>query len=178
MQPLKLIWAGELDSGSRADALVAGLESREPPAGVSVFLDEACCRIETSTRSAWAFLTWAVSALMIGLGLTTGNWFIWALSPFMILAAVMQTWGRVLIVARDGRLTVFEGLAGIGWRRRMPLHTMERVEYAVKRGRGGSTTWIVLTCAGRKMKFGRYLNDEQTQFVVAFLLDARRSLAP
>jgi hypothetical protein len=50
---------------------------------------------------------------------------------------------------------------------------IQRVEYAVKRGRGGSTSWIVLNDA----KFGRHLNEEQIRFVIALLLDATRSLA-
>ena len=172
---MELIWDGERDSGSRAAALIAALQSREPPAGVHVFLEDS--RIEISTRSAWAFATWAVSALMIWFGRTSDNWFLLALSPFMGAAAIMQSLGVIGILIGDEQLTVFEGIAGIGRRIRMPLRGIQRVEYKAKHGRGGSTGWIVLHNANRHVKFGRHLNDEQIEFVIAFLLDSSQSLA-
>jgi hypothetical protein len=90
----------------------------------------------------------------------------------MIGAAIMQSLGRVSILIKDERVRVFEGIGGIGRRIEIPLRGIRRVEYVVKRGRGGSTSWIVLNHA----KFGRHLNEEQIRFVIALLLDATRSL--
>jgi hypothetical protein len=172
-----LIWDGVLDTGSRAESLVADLQSSEPPAGVAISLRESHAFVEISTRSWWAIATWAVSALMIWFGLTSDNWFLLVLAPFMMGAAVMQSLGKVSILIKDQQLSVFEGVGGVGRRRRMPLGSIERVEYAVKRGRGGSTAWIVLHSDGRDVKFGRHLNEEQIHFVIACLLDAIASLA-
>jgi hypothetical protein len=177
VQSPELIWDGELDSGSREAALVSDLQSREPPVGTSISLRHSHTLIEITTRSWWALATWAVSLLMIWFGLTSINWFLLVLAPFMIGAAIMQSLGRISILIRDERISVFEGVGGIGRRREMPLREIQRVEYAAKHGRGGSTAWIVLHDADRKMKFGRHLNDEQIRFVIALLLDATRSLA-
>ncbi len=177
MQSPELIWDGELDSGSREAELVHKLQSREPPAGVSISLRPSHTFIEMTTRSLWAIATWAVSGLMIWFGLTSSNWFLLVLAPFMIGAAIMQSLGRLWILIKDEQLVLFEGVGGIGRRREMPLREIQRVEYAAKHGRGGSTAWIVLHDADRKVKFGRHLTDEQIRFVIAFLLDATRSLA-
>jgi hypothetical protein len=173
----ELIWDGELDSGNREAALFVHLESGQFPKGVSVALNKSHAFVEVSTRTMWALATWAVSGVMLWFGLTSTNWFLLVLLPFMMGAAVMQSLGRICILIRDERVSVFEGVGGIGWRREMALRTIERVEYAVKHGRGGSTAWIVLHDADRSMKFGRHLNDEQIRFVIALLLDATRSLA-
>jgi hypothetical protein len=172
---VELFWNGKRDSGSRAETLVSRLQSREPPAGVQVILEDS--RIDISTRSAWAFATWSVSAMMIWIGLTSTNWFLLALAPFMIAAAIMQSWGRTSIVVQDERVRVFEGVGSVGRRNRVALRSITRIEYAVKNGNGGSTTWIVLHDGRREIKFGRHLNEEQIHFVIAFLLDATRSLA-
>jgi len=171
-----LIWEGELDSGSRAAALSAFL-SAGPPDGVAISLNLSHCFVEIPTRSNWAIATWAVSAVMVGFGLTSSNWFLLFLAPFMIGAAAMQSFGRIWILVRDERVVVFEGVGGIGWRREMDLRTIQRVEYAVKRGRGGTTEWIVVQDAGRNLKFGRHLNHEQICFTIALLLDAVESFA-
>jgi hypothetical protein len=171
-----LIWDGVLDSGSRIAALVADLASREPPAGVSISLTKSHAFVEIATRSWWAIATWTVSALMVGFGVTSSNWFLLVLTPFMMGAAVMQSFGRICILLHDEQVNVFEGVGGIGRRREVSLRTIESVEYAVKHGRGGSTAWIVIHDGKRKVKFGRHLNDEQIHFVIAFLLDATRSL--
>ncbi len=176
MHSAGLIWDGVLDSGSRVAALVADLASREPPAGVSISLTKSHAFVEITTRSWWAIATWAVSALMVGFGVTSSNWFLLVLTPFMVGAAVMQSFGRICILIRDEHVSVFEGVSGIGRRREVSLRTIESVEYAVKHGRGGSTAWIVIHDEGRKVKFGRHLNEEQIHFVIAFLLDATRSL--
>lgn len=173
-----LIWDGELDSGSREAALVADLGSREPPTGVSISLRESHAFIEIETRSLWAFATWTVSAVMVWFGLTSNNWYLLVLAPFMVGAAIMQSFGRICILVIDQRLNLFEGVGGIGWRREIALNTIQSVEYAVKHGRGGSTAWIVVHDGGGDVKFGRHLNDDQIRFVIAFLLDAIRSLAP
>jgi hypothetical protein len=165
-----------LDSGNRGAALVAHLESCAPPAGASIALKESHAFIEITTRSWWAIATWAVSALMVGFGLTSSNWFLLVLAPFMIGAAMMQSFGRICILVDEETVRVFEGVGGIGWRRSMPLREIQRIEYAVKRGRGGSTAWIVIDDGRRKLKFGRHLNEEQIHFVIALLLDAMRSL--
>ncbi|HTB16431.1 MAG TPA: hypothetical protein VK752_32915 [Bryobacteraceae bacterium] len=175
MHSPELIWDGELDSGSRGAALVADLGSSAPPEGVSISLRDSHAFIEIATRSWWALATWVVSALMIWFGLTSDNWFLLVLSPFMMGAAIMQSFGRICILIRDQQLSVFEGVGGIGKRRAMPLSAIRSVEYAVKRGRGGSTAWIVIH-ADRDVKFGRHLNGEQIHFVIAFLLDATRSM--
>jgi hypothetical protein len=114
---------------------------------------------------------------MIWFGLTSNNWFLVVLAPFMVGAAIMQSLGSTCIVFRDEQVRVFEGVAGIGTRRKMALRAIRRVEYAAKHGRGGSTAWIVLQDERRSVKFGRHLNDEQTRFVIALLLDAVQSLA-
>ena len=177
MNPPELIWDGERDSGSRREALVAGLESGRHPKGLSVSLTKSHAFIEIPTRSGWAIVTWSVSAIMVWFGLTSLNWFLLVLAPFMAAAAIMQSFGRVLILLREPEVRVFEGVGGIGRRLEMPLRSIQRIEYAVKRGRGGTTTWIVLSDGARDLKFGRHLNDEQIQFVIAFLLDAARSVA-
>lgn len=164
---MELIWDGELDSGPRIAALVADLQSGNRPAGVSV--SEKHSFVEIPTRSYWAVATWTVSAIMIAFGLTANNWMLLVLAPFMISAAIMQSFGRVSILIRDAHVRVFEGIGGVGRSFRLPLAAMQRVEYAVKHGRGGSTSWIVLNDA----KFGRHLNEEQKRFVIAFLLQAR-----
>jgi hypothetical protein len=173
----ELIWDGVLDSGSRVAALVADLASRQPPAGVSISLTEFHAFVEITTRSWWAIATWAVSALMVGFGVTSSNWYLLVLTPFMMTAAIMQSFGRVCILVRDEQVSVFEGVGGIGKRSEIALRAIESVEYAVKRGRGGSTAWIVIHEGKRKVKFGRHLNEEQIHFVIAFLLDATRSLS-
>ena len=156
---------------------MAGLQVRHPE-GVSIGLNRSHALLEIPTRSYWAFATWAVSALMIWFGLTSDNWYLLVLSPFMIGAAIMQTFGRVCVLIKDQQVSVFEGIGGVGRRIRMPLRTIQRVEYAVKHGRGNSTTtWIVLHADGRDVKIGRHLNEEQIQFVIALLLDAIQSLA-
>ncbi|MGA3204333.1 MAG: hypothetical protein ABSF12_17720 [Bryobacteraceae bacterium] len=179
MQGPQLIWDGEPDSGSRAAALVADLQSHEPPAGAEVSLDRVRCRIELSTRSAWAFATWTLSAMMIGIGLRGDYWLVLAFAPFMIAAAAMQTWGKVAVVIENARLSVFEGVGSVGRRLRAPLGSIRRIEYVVKMHprNGSSTTWIVIEADGRDRKFGRYLSDEQIRFVIAFLLDAMRSVS-
>jgi hypothetical protein len=172
----ELVWDGELDSGSREKELATGLESGRFPEGVSIAVRRSHAFVEVSTRSMWAVATWIVSAVMIGFGLTTSNWYLVVLAPFMVGAAIMQTLGRICILIQDEQVSVFEGVGGIGRRREMLLRTIERVEYAVKHGRGGSTAWIVLHDADRALKFGRHLNDEQIRFVIALLMDATRSL--
>jgi hypothetical protein len=174
---MELIWDSERDLGSQVAALARILESGKPPAGVSISLEDSQATIEISTRSAWAFATWAVSAIMVWFGLTSDNWFLLVLAPFMAGGAIMQSFGKVSIVIADSEVRVFEGVAGIGRRVRMQLRSIQRIEYAVKRGRGGSTTWIVLNDGARDIKFGRHLNDDQIRFVIAFLLDAMRSIA-
>lgn len=169
---MELIWDGELDLGQRGAELVNELQSRRRPAGVSVSLKASHAFVEIPTRSYWALVTWTVSALMIWFGLAS-NWYLLVLAPFMIGAAIMQSLGRVSILIKDQRVRIFEGVGGIGRKIEMPLRGIQRVEYAVKRGRGGSTSWIVLNDA----KFGRHLNEEQIRFVIALLLDATRSLA-
>jgi len=173
----ELIWDGELDSGNRAAALSVVLESGRFPAGISIALNPAHALVEVSTRSLWAVATWTVSAVMLWFGLTSSNWFLLVLAPFMVGAAVMQSLGRICILVKDDQVSVFEGVGGIGWSREMPLSEIQRIEYAVKHGRGGSTAWIVLHDARRHMKFGRHMNDEQIHFVIALLLDAIGSLA-
>jgi hypothetical protein len=168
---VELIWDGELDLGQRGAELLADLESRQYPAGVSVSLKASHALVEIPTRSYWALATWTVSALMIWFGLAS-NWLLLVLAPFMIGAAIMQSLGRVSILIKDERLRIFEGVGGIGRRIEVPVRGIQRVEYAVKRGRGGSTSWIVLNDA----KFGRHLNEDQIRFVIALLLDATRSL--
>jgi len=153
------------------------LESGRFPKGVSIALKRSHAFVEVSTRTLWALATWAVSAVMVWFGLTSTNWFLLALAPFMMGAAIMQSLGRISILIRDEQVRVFEGVGGIGRRRVMALRRIERVEYAAKHGRGGSTAWIVLHDADRDMKFGRHLNQEQIRFVIALLLDATRSLA-
>jgi len=165
---VQLIWDGELDSGVRASTLAAILKY-PPPAGISVSRNF----LEVSTRSLWALATWAVSAVMLWFGLTSDNWYLLALAPFMVGAATMQTLGKVSILLRGDRITVFEGVGGIGKRRTIAVRPIQNVEYAVKHGRGGSTAWIVID----GVKFGRHLNDAQIQFVIAFLLDAAGSIA-
>jgi hypothetical protein len=181
VQSPELLWDGQLDSGDRVAELTADLASCEPPLGVSASASRTHAFVEIATRSNWAFVTWAVSAVMLWLGRTTDNWFLLVLFPFMAGAAIMQTWGRVCIVVKDGQVSVFEGIGGVGRRHDIPLRAIERVEYAVKRGRGGSTAWIVLNLvldgAGRQVKFGRHLNEAQIRFVIAFLLDATQSFA-
>ena len=177
MKSPELIWDGELDSGSREAALTVALESGRFPRGVSVSLNRSHAFVEVTTRTMWALATWAVSLVMIWFGLTSSNWFLLVLAPFMVGAAIMQSLGRICILIRDERIRVFEGVGGIGRRREMLLRAIERIEYAVKHGRGGSTSWIVLHEADRDLKFGRHLNDEQIRFVIALLLDAARSLA-
>jgi hypothetical protein len=172
----ELIWDGEIDSGSREAELVADLQSREPPAGISISLRESHAFIEITTRSWWALATWTVSGVMLWFGLTN-NWYLLVLAPFMMAAAVMQSLGRIWILVQDDQLRIFEGAGGIGRRREIALRTIQSVEYAAKHGRGGSTAWIVLHEAGRDVKFGRHFNDEQIRFVIAFLLDAIRALA-
>ena len=169
---MHLIWDGELDSGQRTRELVDELGRSQYPAGVSVSLRESHAFIEIPTRSYWAFASWAVSALMIGFGLAS-NWLLLVLAPFMVATAIMQSLGRVSILIQDQRVSIFEGIAGVGRRMSVPLRAIQHIEYAVKRGRGGSTSWIVLNDA----KFGRHLNEEQIRFVIALLLDAARSLA-
>jgi hypothetical protein len=164
---VELIWDGELDSGRRIAALIADLEAGNPPAGVSISRTHSF--VEIPTRSYWAIATWAVSAIMIAFGLTANNWMLLVLAPFMLSAAIMQSFGRVSILIRDAHVSVFEGIGGVGRSFRLPLAGVQRVEYAVKHGRGGSTSWIVLNDA----KFGRYLNEEQKRFVIAFLLQPR-----
>lgn len=174
---MELIWDGERDLGSQVTALAWILESGERPAGVSISLEDSEAAIEISTRSAWAFATWAVSAIMVWFGLASDNWLLLVLAPFMAGGAVMQSFGKVSILVNDSEVRVFEGVEGIGRRVRMQLRSIQRIEYAVKRGRGGSTTWIVLDDGTRDIKFGRHLNDDQIRFVIAFLLDAMRSIA-
>jgi hypothetical protein len=163
---VELIWDGELDSGRRTAELVADLKAGNPPAGVSVSRTHSF--VEIPTRSYWAIATWAVSAIMIGFGLTANNWLLLVLAPFMLSAAIMQSFGRVSILIADAQVRVFEGIGGVGRSFRLPLAAIGRVEYAVKHGRGGSTSWIVLN----DRKFGRHLNEEQKQFVIAFLLES------
>jgi hypothetical protein len=163
---VQLIWEGELDSGGRAEALIDRL--RHPPEGLSISSDRSC--VEAHTRSMWALATWAVSAVMVWFGLTSDNWFLLVLAPFMVGGAIMQTLGTVRILVRDGRVSVFEGVGGIGLRRKMRLGAIHSVEYAVKHGRGGATGWIVIHEGKRAVKFGRHLNDEQRRFVIGFLL--------
>ena len=156
---------------------MAGLQLRRPE-GVSIGLNESHAFVEIPTRSYWALVTWAVSALMIWFGLTSDNWFLLVLAPFMMGAAIMQTFGRVSVLIKHEQVGVFEGVGGIGRRIQMSLRTIQRVEYAVKHGRANSTTtWIVLHADGRDVKFGRHLTEEQIQFVIALLLDAIQSLA-
>jgi hypothetical protein len=169
---VELIWDGEQDAGGRAEGLVAALQSNPHPDGVLVALNGSHVLVEIPTQSSWAFATWTVAAIMIGFGFESNSWFLLMLAPFMVGAAMMQSMGKVAILIRDEQVTVFEGVGGIGRRRAVPLRAIQRVEYAVKRGRGGATAWIVVN----DMKFGRHLNDEQIQFVIALLLDARRSL--
>jgi hypothetical protein len=173
----ELIWDGVLDSGTRVAALVADLASTQPPAGVSISLAESHAFVEITTRSWWAIATWVVSALMVGFGLTSSNWYLLVLTPFMVAAAIMQSFGKICILVRDERVSVFEGVGGIGKRREIALRAIESVEYAVKHGRGGSTAWIVIHEAKRSVKFGRHLNEAQIHFVIAFLMDATRSLS-
>jgi hypothetical protein len=169
---VELIWDGESDSGQRGLELVDELQFRQHPEGVSVSLRASHAFVEIPTRSYWALATWTVSALMIAFGLAE-NWILLALAPFMIAAAIMQSLGRVSILIKDERVRIFEGAGGIGRHIELPLRGIHRVEYAVKRGRGGSTSWIVLNDA----KFGRHLNEEQIRFVIGLLLDATGSLA-
>jgi hypothetical protein len=173
----ELVWEGEVDSGPRVAALVAGLQSSAPPKGVSVSLRDSHTFIEIPTRSWWALATWTVSALMVWFGVTAENWYLLALSPFMMGAAIMQSLGKVSLLIRTGRLTVFEGIGGIGKRHEMQLGAIQRIEYAVKKGRGGSTAWIVIYDPTGHLKFGQHLNEDQLHFVIAFLLDVTRSLA-
>jgi hypothetical protein len=172
---MELIWDGERDLGSQVTTLARILESGRPPAGVFVSLEDSLATIEISTRSAWAFATWAVSAIMVWFGLISDNWLLLVLAPFMAAGALMQSFGKVSILVNDSEVRVFEGVAGIGRRVQMTLRSIQRIEYAVKRGRGGSTTWIVLNDGARDIKFGRHLNEEQIRFVIASLLDAMRS---
>jgi hypothetical protein len=177
VQSPELIWDGAIDAGSRAEALVAGLELRHP-AGVLIAVNPSHALVEIPTRSYWAFATWAVSALMIWFGLTSDNWFLLVLAPFMMGAAIMQSFGRICVLIKDEQISVFEGVGGVGRRVQVSLRAIQRVEYAVKHGRGRSrTTWIVLHADGRDVKVGRHLNEEQIQFVIALLLDAIQSLA-
>jgi hypothetical protein len=168
---VELIWDGVLDAGQRGAELVDELQFRQHPEGVSVSLRASHAFIEIPTRSYWALATWTVSALMLAFGLAE-NWILLVLAPFMIGAAVMQSVGRVSILIKDQRVRIFEGVGGVGRHIEMPLREIRRVEYAVKRGRGGSTSWIVLN----DVKFGRHLNEEQIRFVIALLLDATRSV--
>lgn len=170
---MQLIWEGELDSGSREAALVEELASSAPPAGVSISLASHAF-VEITTRSWWSLLTWTVSAVMLWFGLTSDNWYLLALAPFMMGGAIMQSFGRISLLVKDGRVAVFEGVGGLGRRREIGLRTIRGVEYVVKKGRGGSTAWIVVHDANRDVKFGRHLNDLQIRFVIAFLLDAIR----
>lgn len=170
---MQLIWDGKPDSGARGAELVAGLQSNQPPEGVSVSLKESRVFVEIPIRSYWAIATSLVSAIMIWFGFES-NWFLLVLAPFMIGAAIMQSFGRVSILIQDERARVFEGLAGLGRRMRIPLRAIQRIEYAVKRGKGGSTTWIVVN----DQKFGRHLNEQQKRFVIALLLDACNHLKP
>jgi len=137
---------------------------------VLVYLDDS--GIDFDIRSFWALATWAVTALMLWFGLTSDNWFLLVLAPFMMGAAMMQSFGQVRIRVKGEQLAVFEGVAGIGKRIEMPLHAIQRIEYVVKRGRGGSTSWIVINDGSRSAKFGRYLNDAQERFAMAFLLSS------
>ena len=163
---MELIWDGEPDSGQRMAALAAELQSGIPPEGVSMSRTHSF--VEIPTRSYWAVVTWMVSAIMIGFGLSTVNWMLLILAPFMISGAVMQSLGRVSILIKDGDLSLFEGVGGLGRRFKMPVGAIQRVEYVVKHAMGGSTSWIVVNDA----KFGRHLNEEQKQFVIAFLLES------
>jgi hypothetical protein len=95
------------------------------------------------------------------------NWLLLVLVPFMVGAAIMQSFGRVSIIIRDSNVNIFEGVLGVGRRLKVPLSAIRRIEYCVKRGRGGSTAWILLNDG----KFGRHLNQEQSRFVIAFLLE-------
>jgi len=159
----ELIWEGERDSGDRAAQLSSIFASGEVPSGVSILLDNS--RVDIDIRSAWAFVTWAVSALM--LWFASENWLLLVLVPFMVGAAIMQSFGRVSIIIRDSNVNIFEGVLGVGRRLKVPLSAIRRIEYCVKRGRGGSTAWILLNDG----KFGRHLNQEQSRFVIAFLLE-------
>ncbi len=165
---MQLIWDGEIDSGKRVAALAEILRLNPIPAGVH----RSACSVEISTRSAWAIVTWAVSAVMIWFGVTAENWYLLVLAPFMVGAAIMQSLGRICVLIRDGQVEVFEGVGWIGRRRKLPLGSFRSLEYAVKRGRGGSTAWIVIHGSERDVKFGRHLNEEQIHYVLAFLLDA------
>jgi len=122
----------------------------------------------------WAIATWAVSAVMLGFGLISNNWFLLVLAPFMVCGAMMQSLGRVSVLIGDAQISVFEGVGGVGKRRRIALRGVQSIEYAVKHGRGGSTAWIVIHGAGTEVKFGRHLNQEQIYFVMAVLMDAAR----
>ncbi len=164
---MQLIWDGELDSGARAAALAA-IRKYPPPPGVAV----SRCFLEVSTRSLWALATWAVSGVMVWFGLTSENWYLLALAPFMVGAAIMQSFGKISILVRDRQVILFEGVGGIGRRRMLPA--VHRVEYAVKRGRGGATAWIVIDGA----KFGRHLTERQIEFVIAFLLGIPQAETP
>ncbi len=166
-----------MDGGSRVEELATALQMRRPPAGVLLAVSGLHSLIEIDTRSNWSFATWAVSAIMIVLAWATTNWFLLICAPFMMAGAIMQSWGHASILIRDEEVSVFEGVGGVGRRRKMSLRAIQRVEYVVKRGRGGATTWIVLGAAGGELKFGRHLNDEQVRFVIAVLLDAMQLLA-
>jgi hypothetical protein len=171
----ELIWDGELDAGNRVAALSDILRFGQPPAGLQISMNQSHSFVEVTTRSMWALVTWAVSAVMLGLGLTTSNWYLLALAPFMVGGAIMQSVGRICILVRDEQVSVFEGVGGLGRTREMALGSIKSVEYAVKHGRGGSTAWIVIHDDGRDVKFGQHLSEDQLHFVIAFLLDAMKS---
>jgi len=173
----ELIWDGELDGGWRVAALTVALRSDEPPPGLSISHAGNHSFVEANTRTHWALATWALSFFMVWYGLTHVSWVLLIAAPFMFVGAMMQSFGRVCVLVKDGRVTVFEGVGGIGRRLDMPLHEIQRVEYVVKRARfgKGSTSWIVLFDGKRNAKFGRHLTDDQIQFAVAFLLQAMQS---
>jgi hypothetical protein len=166
----ELIWDGELDAGNRVAALSDILRFGEPPPGLLISTHKSHSFVEVTTRSMWALVTWAVSAVMLGLGITTSNWYLLVLAPFMVAGAIMQSLGKICILVRGEQVTVFEGVGGIGRRREMALSSIKSVEYAVRHGRGGSTAWIVIHDDSRDVKFGRHLTEAQLHFVIAFLL--------
>lgn len=169
---MKLVWDGEVDAGTRAEQLAADLQLKEPPAGVSLAVNGSHSLVEVETRSYWAFVTWAVTAIMIVFAWVSTNFLLLICAPFMMCGAIMQSWGRVSLLIRDEKIDIFEGIGGVGRRFNVDLSRISRLEFVVKRGRSGSTSWILMQNAGTEVKFGRHLNEEQTRFVVAVVLDA------
>jgi hypothetical protein len=111
-----------------------------------------------------------------GVGLFVLVW-LTAFTPLILIKAAFRTWGRHVISASSGVVTVFSGIGNFGLTRQVDLSSLPLVLLRTRHGRRGSVNEIVLI-GDREVSFGGELNDEQRRYIAVFIILKQRSLGP